>query len=414
MKHKTLVIGGGIIGLSIAVTLAKQGEQVIIADAAQIGGKTSASYGNAGHLATEQVFAVADLSVLPQLPSMLLNPLGPLRIDWRYLPKLLPWAWKMVGNMRPSRQAHIHQALMQLSQHSLKSWQRFAEDWKLNQFIHLNGSILCCATQSQVLALQKKGKKLNAIGIRNEWLDKTALHVYEPQLADNQIGGLFFPETGHISRIPSIINQLKQAFQNLGGEIREYCQVKTAYRHDNDIVATLNDEIFGANRVVLCAGAYSKPLAKMLTGIDVPLDTERGYHLMLPQELARLNRPVTSAELKFIMTPMDNGLRLAGTVEYAGLQAPPNMARANNLLKLAKKILQPPINDNQAEAWMGFRPTIADSLPVIDRIDNVFLAFGHQHLGLTQAAITAEVISALYFEKKLPFAIENFSIQRFS
>ena len=144
--------------------------------------------------------------------------------------------------------------------------------------------------------------------------------------------------------------------------------------------------------VLLACGAHSAKLTAALTGKQVPLDTERGYHLMLPNEHDRLPFPVTSLERKFIMTPMREGLRLAGTVEFAGLERPANMARAWQLQRLSQGLFRKDLNADGATPWMGFRPSLPDSLPVIDQVcaGKVLLAFGHQHLGLTQAAVTAE------------------------
>jgi len=149
--------------------------------------------------------------------------------------------------------------------------------------------------------------------------------------------------------------------------------------------------------VLIACGAHSATLTAALTGKKVPLDTERGYHLMLPHEHDRLPFPVTSLERKFIMTPMSEGLRLAGTVEFAGLDAPPTMARAWQLHRLSKGLFRNELNIEAATPWMGFRPSLPDSLPVIDRVcdGKVLLAFGHQHLGLTQAAVTAEMVGGM-------------------
>lgn len=149
--------------------------------------------------------------------------------------------------------------------------------------------------------------------------------------------------------------------------------------------------------MLIACGAHSAPLTQALTGKRVPLDTERGYHLMLPHEHARLPFAVTSLERRFIMTPMAAGLRLAGTVEFAGLERPPNMARAWQLHRLSQGLFNQALSVEGATPWMGFRPSLPDSLPVIDRLENgrVLLAFGHQHLGLTQAALTAEWVAAL-------------------
>ena len=152
-----------------------------------------------------------------------------------------------------------------------------------------------------------------------------------------------------------------------------------------------------ARQVLIACGAHSAALTRSLTGRKVPLDTERGYHLMLPNETGRLPFAVTSLERRFIMTPLTGGLRLAGTVEFAGLERAANMARAWQLLRLTEGLFQEALNTEGASPWMGFRPSLPDSLPVIDRVEGgrVLLAFGHQHLGLTQAAVTAELIAEL-------------------
>ncbi len=167
-------------------------------------------------------------------------------------------------------------------------------------------------------------------------------------------------------------------------------------------------------RVLIACGAHSAHLTHALTGKRVPLDTERGYHLMLPHEHQRLPFAVTSLERKFIMTPMSGGLRLAGTVEFAGLERPANMERAWQLQRLSQGLFKQPLNAEGATPWMGFRPSLPDSLPVIDRVceGRVLLAFGHQHLGLTQAAVTAEKVAELLTGAALPGA-EAYRLGRF-
>jgi D-amino-acid dehydrogenase len=168
--------------------------------------------------------------------------------------------------------------------------------------------------------------------------------------------------------------------------------------------------------VLIACGAHSAKLTAELTGKKVPLDTERGYHLMLPNEQGRLPFAVTSLERKFIMTPMDGGLRLAGTVEFAGLDRPPNMERAWQLHRLGQGLFRRDLSAEDATPWMGFRPSLPDSLPIIDKVcdGKVLLAFGHQHLGLTQAAVTAELIAQLATSAPNELlALEPYRLDRF-
>ncbi|WP_201535380.1 NAD(P)/FAD-dependent oxidoreductase [Psychrobacter immobilis] len=390
------IIGGGIIGLVTAVTLQARGVKVVLLEANEIG--QGASIGNAGHIATEQVFPIADASMLRHIPAMLLNPTGPLRLDWHYLPRLLPWATQLLLNMRPEPFERIHQALLSLNKNSLQAWQDFATEWQLNEWVQVNGSLLTVENPNSIELLTKHGQRLNDIGVANELLSKDALQEHEPALQDNQLAALFFPDTGHITDLTAVINQLSHTFRQLGGRVIEHCRVLDAIVSDTGIHLTTSQGDMSVTKVMLAAGAHSKLLAKQLTGVNVPLDTERGYHLMLPQESARLRIPVSSMDRRFIMTPMRAGLRLAGTVEYAGLEAPANMQRAQMLLQQAQPMLKTSLDASNNMSWMGFRPSTADSLPVIDKVDRIFLNFGHQHLGLTQAVVSAQMIANYYFD----------------
>ena len=405
------IIGGGIIGLAAAVTLQARGVKVALLDANEVG--QGASLGNAGHIATEQVFPIADASMLRHVPAMLLNPTGPLRIDWRYLPRLMPWAMQLLMNMRPEPFERIHQALLSLNKNSLQAWQGFADQWQLGDWIQVKGSLLTVEEPSSLELLTAHGKRLNDIDVSNELLSKEDLLEREPALQDNQLAALFFPNTGHITNLKAVINQLHDTFRQLGGHVIEHCRVLAATSDADGIHLTTSQGDMTVSKVLLAAGAHSKTLAKQLTGVNIPLDTERGYHLMLPRESARLQIPVSSLDRRFVMTPMQEGLRLAGTVEYAGLDAPANMQRAHMLLKHAQPMLKAPLNASDSVSWMGFRPSTADSLPVIDKIERVFLSFGHQHLGLTQAVVSAQMIAEYYFDEDHTIDPKPYQLARF-
>ena len=227
------------------------------------------------------------------------------------------------------------------------------------------------------------------------WQAKAVLET-APQLSENIQGGLFFPSTGHFIDPYRVVCELVKAAKNCGVQFIKQ-QVTGGQMSEAGVSLVTPQGRLTARRVVIACGAHSAKLTSALTGKKVPLDTERGYHLMLPTERDRLPFAVTSLERKFIMTPMTDGLRLAGTVEFAGLQAPANMERAWQLHRLSKGLFRRDLSAEGATPWMGFRPSLPDSLPVIDRVcdGKVLLAFGHQHLGLTQAAVTAEMIAQL-------------------
>ncbi|STZ77426.1 NAD(P)/FAD-dependent oxidoreductase [Bergeriella denitrificans] len=407
------VVGGGIIGLGCALALQQAGVKTLVLEKERLCGGTSR--GNAGHIATEQVFPIASPEVLKQLPAMLSDPLGPLRMDWRYLPRIAPWFLQLLYNLRPARFEATCQALQALNGKSLAAWQDWARNLLPDNCLHVRGSLLVAETQAGAEALRRHGGRLAAMGVENRWLPRGELLAAEPALSACHSGGLFYPQTGHIADLAKLSDGLKRHFLESGGTVceqEEVCALETAADGIHRISGTRG--AYRARHLLLAAGAFSKQWCKRLTGVSVPLETERGYHLMLPHMHGTLSVPVTSYERRFIMTPMDGGLRLAGTVEFAGLDAPPKMERAHNLLKLAAPMLRQDIRSDGAAAWMGFRPSTADSLPVIDRHGTVLLAFGHQHLGLTHAPLTAQLVKALYFGTPPAVDLRPYRLGRFA
>lgn len=240
-----------------------------------------------------------------------------------------------------------------------------------------------------------------------------AIRQAAPQLSEHLQGGLFFPGTGHFIDPYHVVCELVQAAKAQGVQFLQR-EVKDARLEEHGVSLTTDQGALSARQVLIACGAHSAKLTAALTGKKIPLDTERGYHLMLPHEQHRLPFAVTSLERKFIMTPMTDGLRLAGTVEFAGLDRPPNMQRAWQLHRLSKGLFRDDLSARDATPWMGFRPSLPDSLPIIDRVceGKVLLAFGHQHLGLTQAAVTAEMVRELAGKDQVqsltPYRLDRF------
>ncbi|CAK7050412.1 FAD-binding oxidoreductase [Providencia rettgeri] len=411
-QYPVVVIGGGIIGLSIALSVQANGTDVLLIDKHEIG--SGASFGNAGHIATEQVFPIADPAVLKSIPKMLLDPLGPLRLDWRYLLPLTPWLCKLVGNMRHKPFTHIHRTLTTLNRAAFDSWQTFIQKWQLSDLVKMEGSLLVAEKNETLDKLGEHSEYLTKIGVKNQLIQQAELLQREPALSTSQLGGIFYPDTGHVIDLAELHSRLTQSFINLGGRVLTHCEVTQITSTSNlEATVTTTQGVFSGRKVVIAGGAFSKSLVRMVSRINVPLETERGYHLMLPQEGRRLNIPVSSMDRRFIMTPMAGGLRLAGTVEYAGLKRPPNMQRAHHFLPLAEPMLTTPLNSQESTPWMGFRPSTSDSLPVIDHKGPYIFAFGHQHLGLTQAAITADIVNCFIHEQPTAVDCSPFSIERF-
>jgi D-amino-acid dehydrogenase len=388
------VVGAGIIGVACALQLARQGRQVVVIDQQPPG--MGASYGNAGHLATEQVFPIADVSILKRLPAMLIDPMGPLRLDWRYLPRALPWFIRLLFNLQPARYRQTVAGLRALNEASLGAWQRLLHSIQRPALLREDGSLLVFERANSRAAIDALQQRMQQQNVPVDFWSAEAIRKVAPQLSEQIRGGLFFPGTGHFLDPYTALCELVTAAKAGGVEFVQR-QVLDARVAEPGVTLSTDQGSMLANQVLIACGAHSAKLTAALTGNNVPLDTERGYHLMLPHEQQRLPFAVTSLERKFIMTPMTGGLRLAGTVEFAGLKRPANMDRAWQLHRLSKGLFREELSTEDATPWMGFRPSLPDSLPIIDRVceGKVLLAFGHQHLGLTQAAVTAEMIGHL-------------------
>lgn len=406
-----VVVGAGIIGVACALQLARQGQQVWVVDQQEPG--MGASYGNAGHLATEQVFPIADLSILKRLPGMLLDPMGPLRLDWKYLPHALPWFLRLLLNLRPASYQRTVAGIRTLNEGSLGAWQRLLHSIGHPQLLREDGSLLVFERADSRDALNALQQRMQQQQVTVDFWSGDAIRQAAPQLSDNLQGGLFFPGTGHFLDPYHVVCELVHAAKASGVQFLKR-QVLDGRVDAHGVSLTTDQGPLTARQVLIACGAHSARLTAALTGKKVPLDTERGYHLMLPHEHNRLPFAVTSLERKFIMTPMTDGLRLAGTVEFAGLDRPANMARAWQLHRLSKGLFREELSAEGATPWMGFRPSLPDSLPVIDRVcdGKVLLAFGHQHLGLTQAAVTAEWVGALARTGQAP-SVAPYRLDRF-
>lgn len=406
-----VVVGAGIIGVACALQLARQGRRVVVLDPQAPG--MGASYGNAGHLATEQVFPIADLSILKRLPAMLLDPMGPLRLDWTYLPRALPWFIRLLLNLRPARYQRTVAGLRALNEGSLGAWQRLLQSIGQAPLLREDGSLLVYERAEFRAALDAVQQRMRQQGVAVDFWSGDAVRKAAPQLSDAIQGGLFFPATGHFLDPYTVVGELVNAAKAEGVQFLQQ-RVLDARLEGSGVSLTTDQGVLTAQQVLIACGAHSAKLTAALTGKQVPLDTERGYHLMLPHEQQRLPFAVTSLERKFIMTPMTGGLRLAGTVEFAGLDRPANMQRAWQLHRLSKGLFQHDLSDSEATPWMGFRPSLPDSLPIIDRVceGKVLLAFGHQHLGLTQAAVTAERVGQLAAGERVP-QLHLYRLERF-
>ncbi|MCL1132054.1 FAD-binding oxidoreductase [Shewanella sairae] len=415
-RGEITIIGAGIVGLASAIELQREGFSVTLID--KEGAGAGASKGNAGHFATEQVFPLADVSMLPKLPGMLMDPLGPFRIQPQYFFKALPWFMRFLFNMLPSRRAKNSRAIKTLNQGSIAAMQSLVKFCDCEDLLVMNGSLLVFEGTS-IDEVQKEFLAYRDAGVEVQLFNGDQVRALEPSLTNNITHGLYFSQVGHTVDPYRLCQAFEKKFKALGGTLvtEEVLKVNTASTTSCIQLDMLSGNCVNTERLVIASGAWSKPLAKQL-GYSVPLETERGYHLMMPQK-SHLSRPVASYNRKFIITPMLDGTRLAGTVEFGGLKAPLIEARANCLFPHGKALLPGLFADATVEdgvRWMGFRPSMPDSLPVLGRSQkqsNVFFSFGHQHLGLTWSAITAKLLAQEVKGVRTDLDLSPYRIERF-
>ena len=411
-----VVIGAGIVGMACASFIRRAGHRVTVLDRGAPGEGTS--FGNAGCLNSSSVVPISMPGVLAQVPRWLLDPEGPLVLRWRYLPDLAPWLWRFVRAGTPEKVAAQARALRALLGSTLASYAPLIKAAGAEDLVHRAGHLTVYKSEAGFAKDARAMDLRRANGVVVDDLSVDELRQLEPGLSRDFVRGRMIAETGHVGDPYRLVCRLAEAFVRDGGEIRRD-SVRGFEFADGAVTGVRGESgVHPAAQIVLAAGAWSKHLALEL-GDAVPLDTERGYHVVLRDPEIMPRRPISSADGKFFATPMDGGLRVAGTVEFAGLEAPPDWRRSRMLLRQAQDMfpaLARDIGDERLSLWMGFRPSMPDSLPVIGksrRHRNVVHAFGHGHVGLIGGAMTGRIVAALVDGAAPPIDIAPFRVERF-
>ncbi|RAH38083.1 FAD-binding oxidoreductase [Halomonas sp. SL1] len=408
------VIGAGVVGMTAALALQRRGHAVSVFDSKGPG--EGASYGNAGFLATELIDPLASPASLRQAPRLWFDPHGALALPARYLPRLAPWLARFLAAARPGQVERGRRALAALNGAAVDAWRRCLADIGAEHELVASGYLQVWASPRGRVAARKRMDELRRWGHAVEWCEANELRALEPGLSGALSHGLHFRDAHQVRDPHALVRRLTAAFEARGGELHRDGVTRLEPRGEGVRLHT-DDGTRDVERAVVAAGAWSHRLAAGL-GLSIPLETERGYHLTLPGRGQALRRPVGSAERRCVMTPMSCGLRIVGFTELGGLALPPRALRYASLRRHAEALLHDPAGlDDGAEEWMGFRPTLPDSLPVIDvhpRHPAVAFAFGHQHLGLTQAAITAELLVARLAGEPPALDLAPFRVTRFT
>lgn len=388
------VVGAGVIGLASALSLLRDGHKVTVLDRLPPG--EGASSGNAGMIQVDSCVPIATPGVLRQVPAMLLDPEGPLVIRWRYLVRLAPWLARFAAASAPGRVEEISVALAALLDRAWDAWRPLAAAAGADGLFRPSGELYVYRGRRALEAARPAHAIRRRRGVRLEELGPAELRQLEPALAKDLAGGVFSPDCLSVADPLRLSRLFADEIRRQGGAILREEVRGVEMGPDGPAALVTGSGRRPVDRLVIAAGAFSKPLAAGL-GVRLPLDTERGYHLMLPRPGVGLRVPLIVGDRRFGIVPMTEGVRLAGTAELAGLDAPPNYRRARMLGPMARKVV-PELNVEGGAEWMGCRPSMPDSLPVIGAVPGcgkAVLAFGHGHLGLTMAAVTGALVADL-------------------
>lgn len=413
-KHAT-VIGAGIIGMSSAAFLQREGFAVTVIDRVPPG--EGCSFGNAGGIAFAEVMPTIHPRVLLKLPRWLMDPLGPLTIRWSYLPKALPWFLAAGRNAVPSRVAAIAKSRADLGFRAVADFEALLKETGAKDLIRYQDTLRVYDDEKQFASEAAEREMKKSLGFEMKRLSAGEVRELEPALGPSVHCGAFHGGWYFVTSPERVVKTIAADVVANGGKVVADDVVKIERDGNRVKGVTLKDGGFHAvDQLVICAGAYSHLLAKQL-GDKVLLEAERGYHMVLPNSGISLSRSVTYARTPGAATPMEMGLRLAGTDEFAGLDAEPNYARADALWTNFKKIL-PGLREPDAATtrWMGRRPGTPDSLPVIGpskNASNVWYGFGHGHMGLTWGPTTGRLLSEQMTGRRSNMDLEPFRADRF-
>ena len=409
-KPHIAVVGAGIVGICSAYFLNKSGFKVTLIDRNDPG--TMTSYGHACTFADYACVPVNSPELFKEIPSMLLKSDGPLAVDFFHVIQNLSWAYKFLQNCTSNKVEHISSSLSNLLNSASVSYDEIFSDVNVSNYIKNEEALYLYQNVNEFL----KAKKTNIIreknGVQIRILSKKDILEMEPNLAPVFYNGQLFVGSRHTSNPQEISNKIFESFINNGGIFRKK-SVKNIFPDDEGVKLNYEEATHEFDKVVVCAGAWSKVLTKTY-GDNFPLDTERGYHVLF-NNYDLINRPIGWSQSGFYLVQLQEGLRAAGTVEIGGLKKPENKKRTKMIEMQARKLL-PQLKDIKS-TWLGFRPTLPDSLPVIGqsaKYKNIIYGFGHQHIGWTLGAVTGKVINSLCNDRVPNINIEPFSPERFN
>jgi D-amino-acid dehydrogenase len=409
-----VVVGAGIVGLATAFHLAADGLAVTIVDRDATGDK--ASFGNAAGIAVTEVFPASVPGLARKIPGWLLDPLGPLAVRPTHAPKLLPWLWAFARAGRRQEIERIGAALAALNRRVYDDLVPMLEACGLSGELQRRGALTVYESAQAFANDATEWDFKRRHGIASQALSGDEARELEPALGPIVTRAVLTPQWSHVNDPKALVDSLRawlvqaKGVQVLAGEV-----TSVACKGPNVAARCTDGREFSGDTLVVAAGAWSGRLARTI-GDRVLIESERGYNTTLPEPGIEVSREIIFAERKFVATPLSIGLRIGGAAEFGGLEAPANYKRSKALVNLASRYF-PRLEIRDGKAWAGHRPTTPDCLPVIGRarsLPNVIYAFGHGHLGLTQAATTGRIVADLVAGRSSGIDLSPYSISRFN
>ena len=409
-KVDVVVLGAGIVGVSSAYAARQRGLSVVLVDRREPGSETS--YGNAGILSSGSIFPLNQPSLFGSLPKYLSNQHPALRWDVGWALQNPSWIARFLASGRASQTKPRALALHGLIKASLKLHRQWIVDAGAGNRIRETGWLK--AWRSDNLAAAKADQAaLTEYGIKSELLDRQGISALEPNILPVYSVGLLHTETASVDSPGNVVKAYARMLAGAGGEVRQ-SEIKSIAPDGDGWRVVLSDGEIRARHVVVALGPWAPDLLRPL-GYSVPLATERGYHREFqPNPSRQLRRPIHDAENAFLMTPMEQGIRVTSGVELTARDAPSNYAQLEEVVPLARSVVE--FGEPVGDVWRGARPTLPDSLPMIGpapRHQGLWLAFGNQHIGFTTGPATGAAIAAMIADVAPSFDISAFSPKRY-
>jgi D-amino-acid dehydrogenase len=406
------VVGTGIAGVCSAAWLQRDGHRITFVDPREPG--EACSFGNAGSLSPSACLPVGMPGMWKKVPRWLTDPLGPLTVRWPYLPVALPWLLRFLRHSSPQEVTRIATALRGLLAPIFESYGPLLEHAGAQDLVRRTGCLYVYSSR-ETSNQWKWGMNLRrSLGVELRDVGEEELASLEPDLKGKFRFGLLAPENGSTLDPSALVKALHARCVKDGAA--SVADTVTGFELSGKRISSVRTKTktIACDGAVIAAGAWSKPLAAQL-GAHVPLETQRGYHVTVKSTNLRLRHTVMAVEHNLMINPMRMGLRLAGTVEFAGLEAPPRYERAQALLRKGQELF-PHLDTSSTSEWMGHRPCLPDSLPVIGRAPgagNAWLAFGHGHVGMCAGATTGREIANLVAGRATQVDLSAFAADRF-